>query len=60
MALGEIGAFILGLVVLALAFHAWSDAVLPLRIGGSVACWYLATKHSLRFVHWGYRPEKRS
>ncbi len=60
MALGEIGAFILGIVVAVLAFSVLSNALLPLRISGTLACWFLATKHSLRFVHWGYKPEKQT
>jgi hypothetical protein len=60
MALGEIGAFILGCTLATLALYAFSDAYPPLRITGTLAVWYLATKHALRFVHWGYKPNKRT
>lgn len=59
MALGEIGAFLISIVVLVFAFFAFSETIFPLRIAGSLACWYFATKYALRFVHWGYKPEKR-
>lgn len=60
MALGEIGAFIIGITVALVAFFAFSDAFFPLRITGTLACWYFATKHGLRFIHWGYVPKKRT
>ena len=54
MAVGEIGAVVLGLIFAIGAVLFFSDLATPVKIAVFVAGWYSATKCALWIVHLGY------
>lgn len=60
MALGEIGAFLLGPVVAVGAVLALDEYGFLWRLVAFLLAWHLATSAGLRIVHLGYVPEKHS
>lgn len=57
MALGEIGAFVVGLAVAIFAVMFFSDLITPMKIAVFLAAWFQATKLGLWFIHLGYDPK---
>lgn len=58
MALGEIGAFLLSIVLAAGAWMFFDEIMFPLRAVVALAVMYLASSYALRFIHLGYKPER--
>lgn len=54
MAVGEVGAFLLGIACAVVAVLLLDDQEMLVRNAVFLAIWYLATKCALRFVHLGY------
>lgn len=54
MAVGEIGAFILGLVSAIFAVMFLSALATTIKVAVFIAAWFLATKYALWLVHLGY------
>lgn len=57
MAVGEIGAFFVGLTSAIFVAASVNEVGTPAKILAFVVVWFLATKLSLKLVHLGYDPK---
>ena len=56
MALGEIGAYLMSIVVSARVWMYFDEIQFPLRVLVTLLVLYTTAKYVLRFVHLGYKP----